>query len=730
MEDDNDQKDLQQDSAMKSQSSMDYNDDEDNASGGLNKDPDRSAVGNGSKNEKDGIEKTDDITMSAAPTAMPPTAVNNTTTASSFRKHTTGVASSSFAATNRLESYTEAVPLSLSSMAHANLSLEDGVLDGLRQVLSHTLLSCVNYARIVHPPHRWTFRDLTTSPYAWTAVKKDTPPQDLPFALTKFNFQHQYTKNALIYLKPALANGLSREDELDRLEKGWANQVGILGRVSLVYASKEQLTPAELNGTDTDDVPHTILYKIIVEYRSLPPTGNKQAVQAEELSMLSFGGSVDDDVKYGALASLYDEYAKYVLEIFSVRGKKYKFDLMDATLSNGTVPQLQKISDGDPFVKALCVTVTEHDISRKLGDSKSAITQLHLTLEGKPRKALEKLPPISYVPDGIKESFLLFDSGILTALAQPSMNLLILDPEYAGRLYVNGRFVAVWGQEPTIGSHGRALFGVDLQGIPYWQGRVVDFEALKKSYATTLQELLVDARLLDLKIARRLLFRLLEGRDPPLAHAENIVDIDTEVSNDCLESQVLSSPKYDPVGIAAKALATRFQMEFGKAAFPCLEHEVDWVKEQLPGRFPKVVPLRLLSVLRRGGYFDVKRTVNEVWFSETRSLNPYEKQVAVLALQKLVRAGCTDISEQNIVVVRDVSQLNVVERKTVLNFSTVLMQYSVLDSFFTASAIDMIGIHLDALSDLQYKSDLLALYLAQANPNSRVLPRYLLTSKG
>jgi hypothetical protein len=69
----------------------------------------------------------------------------------------------------RYETFTEAVPLSLSSMAHMNIPLQDGVVDGMRQVISHVLLSCVNYARIVYPPHQWSFGDLTTSKFAWCA---------------------------------------------------------------------------------------------------------------------------------------------------------------------------------------------------------------------------------------------------------------------------------------------------------------------------------------------------------------------------------------------------------------------------------------------------------------------------------------------------------------------------------------------------------------------------------
>ena len=113
----------------------------------------------------------------------------------------------------RFETYTEAVPLSLSSLAHASLPLEDGVFDGVNQVLSHTLLSCVNYARMIHPPHQWTFHDITTSPFAWVPTKQKGTSKDLPFFLEKLKFQHHYMMRAGIYLRPALKANLTFEEE-------------------------------------------------------------------------------------------------------------------------------------------------------------------------------------------------------------------------------------------------------------------------------------------------------------------------------------------------------------------------------------------------------------------------------------------------------------------------------------------------------------------------------------
>lgn len=629
----------------------------------------------------------------------------------------------------RFESYTEAVPLSLSSLAHASLPLEDGVLDGVNQVLSHTLLSCVNYARMIHPPHQWTFSDLTTSPLAWTPTKEKGSVRDLPFSLEKLKFQHFYMMRAGIYLKPALKANLTFEEESKALND-WPAQVGILGCVKLLYASTEPLTADELNGTDTEDIPPTILYKVIVEYRSLPPTGKAQAVQAEELSMLSFGGSVDDDVKYGALASLYDKIANYVLEIYSVRGKKYKFDLMDATLSDGTVPRLPQTASQDAFAKSLCVTVTDHTTSTT--DNKNyAVTRMHLTLEGKIRVPMDKLPPIDSMANSIATHFRCLSPApnVNAPTANPSGHTLLLDPAYAGRIYVNGRYITTWGQDVRIGSHGVALFGMDLHSIPVWHGKIVDFEAMKRAYGQLLHEILIDASLLELEIGKKLLHRLMFGRDPPSQDEDDDgYDDDEEVTVNanlpCLEAQVLSSLEYDLVGIAPKALGTRFMLEFGRNAYPCRENEVHWVKTMLPDKSPVVVPERLIPVLRRGGFFDVQRAHDELWFVGTRPPNEEREQKLVEdTIACLVKAGCEeDVLPEQVVVATlppPITGSGMVATKSVCRYNEVTQVFSVHHGFFSVSAADLAT---------QDKAALLALSIVQAHPDGGVLTRYVMGS--
>jgi hypothetical protein len=496
-----------------------------------------------------------------------------------------------------------------------------------------------------------------------------------------------------------------------------------------------------MDGTEVEDMPATLLYKVVVEYRSLPATGNQQAVQAEELSMLSFGGSVDDDVKYGALASLYDEHAKYVLEIYSVRGKKYKFDLMDSTLSDGSVPTLPSSRDGDPFVKSLCLTVTDHSEKQEEKNDLYAITRIHLTLEGKPRKGnnLENLPRFDYMTSNIVSCFLRLNPVPAAAVsASPSGHSLLLDPELAGHVYINGRFVTKWGEDNRIGSHGVALFGVDLHSVPFWHGRIVDYEVMKVAVGQLWQELVVDARLLDLKLRRVLLFRLMKGRDRPVVDDEDDLydddgdddDSSPDVNVDCLESLVLADTKYDPVGIAAKALATNFAEEFGKNAFPCLAHETEWVKKTLPDREPVVVPQRLINVLRRGGYFDTQKTADLAWFTASRPVQDgIEADVINGALQFLEAAGCGDVDSENVVFISTPMADNVISRDVVCRYNDMTAQYFVHEDFMKMNPAEYVGEKAEGADPTRIKAYLLGMYIAKAHPYGKHLARYVVRNK-
>jgi hypothetical protein len=818
-----------------------------------------------------------DESITAGPTTAAATAATTVPPTSTVPLLSSSLTTTTSSTTTRYDTFTEAVPLSLSSMAHLNIPLTDGVVDGIIQVIHHTLIQCVNYISRLHTTSSSTstrnpvsfFTDIATTPYAWIPIKDDNPKniqQHLPHVLQRMNFVHLYSRNAFIYYKPKLPNPntYTKQMEEDLWKKmNWnsngnsssnsdwyvaddsttsgsnhsstTSNNGILGRIRLFYCSPEPLTPGELNGTDTDedDMPPCVLYQMMVEYCSTAPTGNMHAVQAEELSMLSFGsGSIDDDIKYGALASLYDELAKYVLEIYSVRGKKYKFDLMDSTLANGTVPHIPILRNApssgsssnktDPFLKNLCVTVTDHHlpISKEqepdssaaitetkdmMSDSSSsknnmptnstiakkkgtAVTRIYLTLEGKLRtkscsssetkvnnatttdasiltntnattsdSVLQDVPAFDYLKNVISYAFLRLNPNPSDMVqAHPSGHTLLLDPDVAGHIYINGRYAMTWGDDSGISaSHGTALFGIDLHSIPFWNGRIVDYELVKEAYAQLWHEILIDAKLQHLNIASRLLHRLIKGVDSTTTTIleedndlyddtddddDNVTSADTHL--DCLESLVLAAPNYDRVGIAAKALATRFAMEFGKTAFPCLAHETEWVKHTLPNREPIVVPQRLINILRRGGYFDVQKTVDLLWFTESRPIqDEFEMEIINIAVQYLEIAGCIDVDSENIVLVSSPVADNVIAKDAVCRWDPTSEQFYVHEDFFKASINDLIGGGSNSLiaaddatsniSPQNIKGYLLGMYIAKAHPvgYGKVLARYLIRNK-
>lgn len=784
--------------------------------------------------------------------------------------------------------FTEAVPLSLSSMAHSSIPLEDGLLDGLKTILQHTLWSSLSYARAAFG-HNYSPVDLCTSPLAWTprAITSVDPEDEIPSRLkNKHDFHHSYQRTALVYLRPVMdalktpEDGAKASEDLLK-DDNWTEESGALAKITLLYAATGELTPEELEVAsyeqdeeeqrkkkkrgkankkrsadeisnekeeeDDDDVgppphKHVILYRATVEYRSLPATGNAAAKKAEELSMLSFGGSlVDDDVKYGALASLYDDNAKYVLEIFGVRGKKYRLDLMDATLSDGTVPSLPSrnpaiggvASEGtgtrvgrrrglkgdlvsgvpiphDPFVKTLCVTVTDHEATGSMnakmnsqgettdgndasmdgvdGDEEKktntatnnnnpsfALTKMRLSLEGDLRVPhlldATDLPAPNFYPSQIQKAFLSLRSTKPTSpqtqvvSGMPSGHRLLLDPAEAGKIYIHGRYVTSWGKDPRIGGamNCTALFGMDLHSVPYWHGRIVDYDKLMIAYANLWTEILTDAKLVSKNIGGRLLSRLISGKDPFLEvededEDEEDEDMDEEDEDDdeeeprvntdmsCLESQVMASAKCDPVGISAKALATKFQNEYGLEGYPCLAHEMNWVKDRLPGRVPVAVPQRLIDILRRGGFFDIKRTSEEVWFSESRpaKVGSDEEAVVKRTCELLVEAKCKDVQPSSIVFFGK-NQMDIeepVQKKALVRINRLLRQYHVNEAFLN---IDLKSIEYgDSMVHDADDSDrddskketeenriealalMLGMHIAGGHPDGNVMMRYML----
>ena len=195
----------------------------------------------------------------------------------------------------------------------------------------------------------------------------------------------------------------------------------------------------------------------------------------------------------------------------------------------------------------------------------------------------------------------------------------------------------------------------------------------------------------------------------------------------------MASTQYDPVGIAAKALATRFAVAFGTDAFPCRVGEVEWVKSLLPDRRPIVVPQRVIRVLRRGGYFDAQRTSDDLWFLVNRQpRDGEERQLVLTALQLLEESGCDDVSFEQIAFVSAPPAADVIRQKVVCRYSEAFQQFCIHEKFLEVS-VDQLwretGCHRPVEIE-NVKAYMLGMYIAKEHPDGRVLARYLLRTMG
>ena len=168
---------------------------------------------------------------------------------------------------------------------------------------------------------------------------------------------------------------------------------------------------------------------------------------------------------------------------------------------------------------------------------------------------------------------------------------------------------------------------------------------------------------------------------------------------------------------------------------------MDWVKDRLPGRVPVVVPQRLIAVLRRGGFFDIKRTSEEVWFAESRPATEGTDEEAIVqrTCELLVEAKCNDVLPSSIVFGGNTDLVDPVQKKGLIRINRLLRQYHVNESFlmtdlqhFTAGDDDM---EEDAAKDESEEAKkkrigalamILGMHIAREHPDGNVLMHYML----
>lgn len=545
------------------------------------------------------------------------------------------------------------VPLSLSSLAHAMCLPRDennsGVLEGLLSVVHHTLCEVSCHSSSPIQATSWTLVNSTN---------EKSPFKDLPYT---------YAKHSYLFSSKEMPK-IPQEDEED-----WAVACdkSVVGRISLYYACSDD----SITEDDDGDMQQALLMRALVEYRSQPSKGSSHARKQEELSLTSFGnGSVDDDVKLGALSSLYDSTGKYVLKITSVRNMTYVYNVSSSNMASSVSVSQEPPTNGPP------------------------LTRLELSLDVKEDSKQPETKPLSFPSQQLEKNFLVWNAP-RSAMALPSQQTLLLDKQ---GMYINGRLFENTELLPP------PLFGSNLEGVPAWHGRIQDLKMVQQAYATLWQEIMIDARLVHLNIASTLLARLMNGIEDDDDEAEEDVTADSE----CLESILMASAEFDPVGICAKALGTRFAKEFGVKAVPCLSHEVEWFQERMAHKTPVVVPQRLLNVLRRGGYFDLQRETQEVWFME--NVRPpgegEESAVVEKAMELLKRAGANDVT---IMFVKIEAVVDPVKHKYMCRYNDAFVQYHVNDSVLK----------------LEKPAEAIAMYVAQEYPDGHVLLNLMCSSE-
>eukprot|EP00562_Extubocellulus_spinifer_P009597 CAMPEP_0178500458 /NCGR_PEP_ID=MMETSP0696-20121128/16397_1 /TAXON_ID=265572 /ORGANISM="Extubocellulus spinifer, Strain CCMP396" /LENGTH=500 /DNA_ID=CAMNT_0020129281 /DNA_START=250 /DNA_END=1749 /DNA_ORIENTATION=- len=194
-------------------------------------------------------------------------------------------------------------------------------------------------------------------------------------------------------------------------------------------------------------------------------------------------------------------------------------------------------------------------------------------------------------------------------------HVLLLDPADAGNTYVNGKFssrISSLLQENSLAP----LFGYDFFLVS--GDAEVPIDAVKTEVGKLIMEVLMDGSQQHRDVAGRLLRRLMYGNDD-VGRGSSVV-VARNVS--CIESEALSDVRYgDPVGIAAKALATKFSTMFpGKEKYPCVVEDINYVLKNIGhdrrGDLVAVSTMAMM-VLMRGGYLHLKRTDVSMWFKKS-----------------------------------------------------------------------------------------------------------------
>mmetsp|Transcript_19065 Transcript_19065/g.28256 ORF Transcript_19065/g.28256 Transcript_19065/m.28256 type:complete len:549 (+) Transcript_19065:105-1751(+) len=240
-------------------------------------------------------------------------------------------------------------------------------------------------------------------------------------------------------------------------------------------------------------------------------------------------------------------------------------------------------------------------------------------------KFADPAPLHTYSTILLQNTFLLWRKPVVAkSLTNPHI-ILLLNPSLAGQLYVHGR------RAPENMPEG-SFFGLDWSGVG----------DIKEVYGMLWQEVVVDASIASLDVNRRLLYRLLDlDEDVVWDEDSPVIDLTTSKSatteSESFESTILCDPRYDFVGIAAKALATSFCTEFGPLAYPIASmDEVERMNYFLPKASPLViVPASVCNILKRGGFFPWYDMMTWYWKTNSEKVSATPSPSVTAAAQEV-----------------------------------------------------------------------------------------------
>ncbi len=712
------------------------------------------------------------------------------------------------------------VSFSLSDICFSGLTNNSAITESICCITKHTINSILHYLRVVLPNNHLGFRDISSScigdkpeselqnlvqlPSSLNMINMTgcsyKSKQSLNIVLTelkKLGYVYFYKRQCLIHLSPE-GKCISSFVEVDSVGEEWEQDISALAHFSFYYASKEKIEVGKKNIATKEslvDSQNLLLFHFVSEYRSssdFQGSTNKDISSLEEDVMTTFGdlfgsskysvsqqapskctdglpvsireeSAIARDLKIGAILALNDKQVPFNMEFLSgVTGNTYYFhhsykrssNIEKNIVSVRTIKNTKEQTNGISRIHLSLedkINFTHIDSLRQCNaDSRQDDHAFHL-VKHKPihEHLLEKFRLFHSFHNGIQPM-----DGI--AQGKLSRHQLLLDESQAGKVYVDGELILDWNSEDNSSMvSNTALFGFDLIGIRttsdgFITTTISDYNEMKSKYSALLCEILTDASQGYKQVAEIMLNRLMNG----VYNKGQFVGSSTCMS---LESELMSNKKYDPVGIAAKALCTQFTRHYGKQAYPCRDDELTYAREHIGYHRKPIIPVpqQALDVFRRGGFLGFSEIEKWNWFTrypkedrilfsdlKAKSLHKKIIEVAVESLQRAeekASCGFSLIENKHIAIVRNEILTNSSPKqsnpdlKYMCRYNEKEGIYYVNDEIFhmkipsTCETKHDRGIVQDSTdeSSIRYRSYFLGYCIAQSHKNPNVLFQFL-----